>query len=413
MEEKISKFLVEGCRTKDSFIRDSLIEIYSSIDAPVSIDSIEFSDVYESTYQIMGQTADYEISYSAEIGYDRQEQYVAQKKEWDSNLGKHVMRNVIETRTVTDWQPYNGTVTKKGAAFMELTNDDKVDLGDLDEKVCGCYGDYGYEKSEVALNGDPAINPEKIAAIDFVEPTSYQSDYLLEKGAFGPTNEVKWEMPGDHNRNLRMTYKAQNIVPTVFAVKRFKSAFEFDGKTHFSKQFTTELLPQIFCSYRKKDDVLEDLKKNCDEEVKNDPVYKKNDDLGTYAGLGMFAGIVLVFLCMIISAIPPMLAFFGVIIAIISGILKFKVFDRKRNERKKMITDKFDQMQKDHKKDIQKQKVELLNARFAMMDWEPLTELELERFKLKNTHSLSTNYDENGYKESVEEEPVDEEDDDE
>lgn len=408
MQENISKFLVQGCHTKESFIRDSLIEIYSSIDAPVTIDSVEFSDVHESTYQILGQTADYEITYSSEIGYDRQEQYVDTEKYYDKDLQKTLTRNVVKTRTVTDWQPYNGTVTKKGSAFKELTNNDKVDLGDFDETVSYCCAGFGYEESMAALNGDPVEDPEKIDAIKFAEPTDSDIDYLVSLGSIRPKVDFESEMPGDRHRNLKLTYKAKNVIPSIFAVNRFKASFDFDGKTHFARQFTTELLPQIFCSYRKSDNVLEDLKKNCEEEIKNDPICKKNEDLGLYCGIGLVGGIILVFLCMIISAIPPVIAFFGVIVAVISGILMSR-FNKKRDAQKKMIQEKFEQMQKDHKKDVQKQKVELLNARFAMMGLEPLTKFEMERFGLKNTHYLSSNYSEKGLDELVEEETEEDE----
>ncbi len=412
MEENLSRFLVEGCHTKESFVRDSLIEIYSSIDAPVTIDSIEFSDVHESTYQILGQTSDYEITYSSEIGYDREEQYLEEETKYDRDLQRNITRNVVKTRTVTDWQPYNGTVTKKGAFLNELTNNDTVDLGDFDETIACQFAGFCYDESEVCFNGTPVGDPEKLATVDFVEPTAADIKYAIDRGATKPKVEFESEMPGDRYRNLKITCKATNTVPTVFAVNRFKAAFDFDGKTHYARQFTTESLPGVFCSYRKNDDVLEDLKKNCDEEIKNDPIYKKNDDIATYSGIGLFVGIALVFLCMIIPAIPSMLAFFGVIAAIVSGILMSK-FGKKRDAQKKLIKEKFEQLGKDHKKELQKQKAELLNARFAMMGLEPLSDLEMERFKLKNTHYLSTNYSEDGFGELVEDEEELEDEDDE
>lgn len=396
MNENISKFLVEGCNTKESFVRDSLIEIYSAIDAPVSIDSIEFSEVYESTYQILGQTSDYEFTYSAEIGYDRQEQYIDEERVYDKDLQKTITRNVVKTRTVTDWQPYNGSATKKGAGFTELSNDDTVDLGDMDEIIaCKCAG-FGYEETEVALNGSPVSDPEILSKVVFAEPTAADLHYVTERGAIKPGIEVESEMPGDHIRNLRMQRKVLNTEATVFAVRRFKTAFNFDGKTHFARQFTTEKSPQIFCSYRKEDATLEDLKKNCEEEIKNDPIYKKNEDMGMYCGMGLFASIAVVFLCMIIPVIPPALAFLGIVVAIISGVLMSR-FNKKRDAQKKLIQEKFEQLQKDHKKELQHQKAELLNARLALMGEEPLTELEMQRFKLKNTHYLSSNYSEDGF----------------
>lgn len=408
MEGNSLKFLVEGCQTKEGFVRDSLIEIYSSIDAPVTIDSIELSDVHESTYQILGQTSDYEITYSSEIGYDRQEQYVDQESVYDKDLQRTITKNVVKTRTVTDWQPYNGTVTKKGAAFKELANNDTVDLEDLDETVYYRFGGFGYEEAEVCLNGTPVGDPERLAAVNFVEPTTDDIDDVVRMGSSRPRVEFETEMPGDRHRNLKMTYKANNVEPTVFAVNRFKAAFDFEGKTHYTRQFTTEKIPQIFCSYRKEDTVLEDLKKSCEEEIKSDPIYKKNEDMGVYCGTALFAGVGLAFLCMIIPAIPPMFALLGVVTAVVSGILMFQ-FNKKRDAQKELIQEKFEQLQKDHKKEIQKQKAELLNARFAMMGLEPLTDFEMERFKLKNAHNLSNNYAGDWFVEDKEE-PEDEDD---
>ena len=411
MQEKVEKFLVEGCHTRESFVRDSLIEIYSSIDAPVTIDSIELSEVHESTYQILGQTADYEITYSSEIGYDRVEQYIDYEKQYDTELKQYITRKVVKNRTVTDWQPYNGTVTKKGGAFKELTNTDNVDLGDMDESVSRCFAGYGYEESLVTLNGNPVVDRERIAAVNFVDPSDADIQRLVEYGAISPKVEFESEMPGDKHRNLKMTYKADNITPTVFAVNRFKAAFEFDGKTHFAKQFTTELVPQIFCSYKGKDDKLESMKSSCEEEIKNDPTYKKFDDFSTYSTLGLVGGIIMVFLCMIISALPPIIAIIGVILAIVSGVMMSQ-FNKKREAQKKVITEKYKSMQEDYQKELQAKKQELLNARFALMGLEPLTEEEAKRFKLKNTHYLSQNYRGDGWGESDDEEELETDEDD-
>lgn len=390
MEENVSKFLVEGCHTKESFVRDSLIEIYSAIDAPVSIDSIELSDVYESTYQILGQTSDYEISYTAEIGYDRQEQYVDTEEVYDKDLQRRITKNVIKTRTVTDWQPYNGTVTKKGAAFNEITNDDTVDLGDLDEITAIRYGSYSYEEAEVTLNGS-AVDPGELV---FIEPTDSDIYSLISHGAIRPTVNTESEMPGDRSRNVRIDYKVHNTEVTVFAVKRFKAAFDFEGQTHFAKQFTTEHIPQIYCSYTEKDNVLEDLKKQCEEAIANDPEYKANTDKQQKMQYGFFGGVALIVLGMIISAIA-FIAAIGLVACIACGIMMSKC-NKIRNARKKEIEEKYEALKKDHKKELQRQKAELLNARLAMMGEAPLSEDEMQRFKLKNSHYLSHNYSKNG-----------------
>lgn len=51
----------------------------------------------------------YDATWTASFGYDRQEHYTDYENKWDSNLKMNVRTAVTKTKTVTDWRPVNGT----------------------------------------------------------------------------------------------------------------------------------------------------------------------------------------------------------------------------------------------------------------------------------------------------------------
>ncbi len=380
MSGNVLNAVLEGSQTKKGFIRDSLIKIYSAIDAPVTIDSLEISEAYESTYQLLSQITEYNLDVRAEIGYDRQEQYIAQETRYDSNLKMNVTKNVVKTRTVTDWQPYSTSAVKEGYAATELTNNDAVDLGEEDSGY-----NFDYDEASIIASGTASDNEEKINAIDFAEPTVEAVDHVITYGAIRPKVECKSEIPGDHSRNVNISYKATEASQCVYAVNRYKAAFTLDGKTHYTRQFVCEKSPQIFCNYYSKDDEIENIRDKCKEEIKNDPEFIKYSQYNKYTTYGIIGGLAI---ALILGNILGVAVILGALIAIASYIIKSKIFKPKCDNRKKEIQAKYDSMKDIHEKEVQTQKAEKLNARLSMMGMEPLSEQEMKKF-LSSKHTLS------------------------
>lgn len=108
--------------SKEKFIRDSLVEIYSAADAPVAINDIELSEPVADTAVVVRQFTMYNIeSYNVEIGYDSKEQYIDTERVYDSTLKEYVTREVVKERTVTKWQPYKRYPALQKAYIMTGT----------------------------------------------------------------------------------------------------------------------------------------------------------------------------------------------------------------------------------------------------------------------------------------------------
>lgn len=392
----VYKVAVKGAQTKEGFIRDSLIQLYSACDAPETIDSVELKQVNESNYQFLGCSGEFDVEYTAEIGYDRSEQYLDTVREYDSTLKKHVNRTVVKERTVTDWRPHSGKVHKETVSLIQLENNDTVDYGDLDPDVASCYGYYYYNDQEVVSSGILKTDEEALAQYDFAEPAEH---HLLEAldGAQSRANiEVKCELPGDKNRNFRPDTKNTNAEFFVYAVKRFKTAFEFNGKTHYLKQFTTEAEPTIYCSAMNSDEEANMLQKAEENELKSDPIIQKNKKYASYARYGFIGSIVFAILIGIVVAgligFENLILFIlGVIGAIAARVIGY-IFESNVSSRTNEIKARFGNKKNDHFSKLQEKKISLLNARLTMMGQEPLSDSELEYFSEEKKHQLDANY---------------------
>lgn len=388
---------ITGKQTKEGFLRDSLVELYSACDAPETIDSVELQEVNESDYQFLACNAEFEGEFTAEIGYDRKEQYLDEVREYNADLKKYVSRTVVKERVVTDWRPHSGRIHKERASLKELGNNDTTDYGDLDPELMEKYGNYGYSKEEVVVNGQVNVEEETLAKHIFTEPTKGDMSDVLAQAEIYAEAEVRSELPGDHYRNFRPEIKPTKYDFTVYSAKRFKTAFDFRGKTHFLKQFTTEQHPTIYCSAMNSDDEAYMLHMAEKKELDTDPIIQKSKQIVMYGQYAFFGCIALAIL---FGCILPMIADFSGVVpfilcvlgAIISYVGVCKSFQKRIDKQTKIIQDRFQYEKDSHFRKLQEKKIGLLNARLVMMGQQPLSEAELLRFNENNKHQLDANY---------------------
>lgn len=387
---------ITGAQTKEGFIRDSLIKLYSACDAPETIDSVELREVNESNYQFLGCNGEFDVEYTAEIGYDRKEQYLDTVRQYDSTLKQHVNRTVVKERIVTDWRPHSGKGHKQTVSLIALENNDTVDYGDLDPDVARSYSDYDYDRHHVVGYGVVNTDKDTLSRFEFSDPSDRQLMDAMNLAKSHAEIEVNVELPGDHNRNFRPDTKATSAEFFVYAVKRFKTSFEFHGKTHFLKQFTTESEPTIYCSAMNSDEEAASIRDAQAKELSTDTFIATNKKYASYAGYGCIGfiafavlfGIALPALANFSGTVPFIL---GAIGAIASGVVG-SIFQRKVSARTNEIKGRYSSQMDDHFAKLQEKKIALLNARLTMMGQEPLSESELKQFSAESKHQLDENY---------------------
>ena len=374
----------------DKFIRDSLVELYSSIDAPESIDRIQFSDVFTENAQIVRQQSFYDIEYVVEVGYDHEEQYIDQKKEYDQDLKKYVTRSVVKNRTVTDWQPYKGSESglMNYATVCWKTGDD-IDIGDKEETISKHYSDYSFRATEI-LEG---LEPREATKEEQKDAPEFSTSALTGFAAKAAGNDffysmVKHKLPGDRHRKFSANWTSDSMHAVVYSVERYKLAFDYEGHKCFVKQFATEKSPHVYCSYKYIDQ--EDIAIKDAEKVKlnTDPQFQKNVKIykaGTYGSLGLAV------LSLGLSGVLGTGALIGLVIAVAGFFISMR-FGKNMQKQGEAIQAETKNKLKMHKLEIQNKKIELLETRFAKMGYSPLTEEEKERFSLENEHKLTCHF---------------------
>lgn len=120
-----SVFTVKKEITKETFLREALIEIAKASETPIDVVNSKFGEVRESVKEVMLCSAHVESDYTASIGYDRIEQYQSTESrrlsegDWytykgvrkrATYTGTHTV-DCIKERTVTDWQPHSGHIS--------------------------------------------------------------------------------------------------------------------------------------------------------------------------------------------------------------------------------------------------------------------------------------------------------------
>ena len=97
--------------------------------------SADFCEVEEYREQVIGLSAKVTVDFSCSLGYDREEEYLTLEKYRDNGVERQ--RQVVKTRTVTDWSPYHTVETFDTVAYA-LNRSASVAKYDSDEsEICG------------------------------------------------------------------------------------------------------------------------------------------------------------------------------------------------------------------------------------------------------------------------------------
>ena len=383
MEYNIHYKKLIGKQTKEDFVRKAYVKLYSAVDFPANND-VQFSDVCENTVQIAKQLSYFDIDYTAEIGYNREEQYADKESYYNKELGKTMTRTVIKNRTVTDWQPYSGkAVDKSGTAAKIISVGNETDLGDLNEEQSSKYFDYSFDLFD-AISEDGETEVIDSEGEGFAEISDKSRSALIGNCYKEAEFATEHELPGDTHRNFRTNRTIKYEIPFLYSVVARKLAFYIDGEPHFVKQLSTEKEPRIYCSYKNVNSAENVTKNEMQQVFDSDPELaqlNKYYRYGTLGSLGLFIGSIA------LSTFAPILGI-GILIAVIAFLYSYFVIGKKIKEKTDAVQKVFDEKRAQLENTAQQQKIEALNNRFLSMGLEALTAEEIKQFDPSKRHRL-------------------------
>lgn len=227
--------------SKEDFIRANWIKLANE-DAPLELFDENFGEVVENEHQIVLDKLTATISYSASVGYDRQEPYIdyetyyedepylTTETYYDTNYKENRTRQVTKYKrvarqrqvtrykTVTDWSAINGTHADKSFVMVEnapgqtfYENLFEVSIRTVDERsYCGLT-----EEEHARY---------QISKETYDEAMSEHKDNLY--------NSLLYALPGDHNRNVDATYSIDSQISSMCVTNDYTAEIIFGGKRY-------------------------------------------------------------------------------------------------------------------------------------------------------------------------------------
>lgn len=378
MENKTTKYMMgKPVRSKEDFLRDCYVKLYSAKDVGEDIDTILLSvPSVETTVEITQETT-FNMSYQVKLGYHytetgmvtdtyevngvkrtREYERSEVRTEWKDYTGEEsgvVVRYQVPLSRIEHWR-YSGKEAKPYPAYC-----DKAGIRSVSE-----YAQFEEASAEVT-------EKLKVFPVDYDElaEDTVRHDYF---------EAVRRGLPGDEYRDFEPQWTATKMAATVASLDSYRSTFEYREKQYSVEQFVSRNDYVGKNHYRDPEPAYtyEQLQQKRDELMKTGGKTEKEIKLEKYGTYGCIAAIALGFVTKLY--LISVLGLAGVIgLAFLSGKGATKFLgDRKKAEEtaRKMLEEAAAQRFADQ----QNKKMELLNKRFVRMGMQPLTEAERNQF---------------------------------
>ena len=245
LEENFYK--IDPMYAKEEFLRKAWISLAHE-DVPLEVFEKDFSDVNEEAYHILCTGADYDVSWSGEIGNDRieyymdvetyydQEPYTDYEKKYNASTKQYDMipvtkyrkvekqRQVQKSRTVTDWHSGNGDHAGTAKSW------DCVDARNT-------FDAKRYEK-DVKSDDFVEFDDDELECSPDMQPTDAMLSRAGKLRDDKLNQQLRFALPGDHNRGI--TYRTNSYTleyVTMFRVPEYVANITFDGNTYTKRAF--------------------------------------------------------------------------------------------------------------------------------------------------------------------------------
>ena len=399
---KLSFFKIDPMHEKKEFLRKAWISLAKE-DVPLKIFETDFDEVVQQDYHILCSGADYDMSWSGEIGnyrtesyidietYYEQEPYTEYEKTYDSNTKEYYQkpvtkyrrvekqRQVKKDRTVTDWHSGNGEHSGKAESW------ECIDAGDTfnhDRYHADINTDYFVE-----LETDELANAPDMIITDDMQA---RADALRRQHA---ERNLNYSLPGNTHRSI--TYRMNSYTPTYASLFRFpeySASIKFQGVTYTKRAFAFGKMtmnktgiPNPISVENEKKKLYKERAERIEEEY---TLLKKNawnKAMPYYlASFGMFALSILVSL-FIHYLIPLFVCFIVSIVAFIFAKKKVKAVKNKANEtldeKVKELTSIYDNKVKNYDSEHMTEIFKALNKKLEALGFKGISESEFHNAK--------------------------------
>ena len=214
--------------TKEQFLRSVFYNLTKHENSPADIMKAKFGEVQEDEIQVFVAMGYGDGHYSASIGYDRVEKYVEQKygfvgsgQHYTINGhprigdGNNVYHDVEKSRTVTDWQAYNGNIVHECCH--------KILTGFLNTKWESSVQSVFYNKKSRDLT---VITPE----------TTTLSDTMYSLGIDELRQKIKdkayYSLPGDQSKDFICSVSISEYSFAKWILPTYRVYYEYNGEKY-------------------------------------------------------------------------------------------------------------------------------------------------------------------------------------
>ena len=207
----------------DDFLRELFISLARDSSTPSNIISdCAINSVVIKKVPYLVVDTDTQVEFSCSVGYDREEQYWEEVEKKDSQ-GNRYKEKELKTRTVTDWQPFNGT--NSGSEIITVTNNNESYYCSTDN--ISIMTEIPYSNEDRALFGDIVPSPVALSVVaDSAKRTCAESA----------------KKPGDHQKDL--SYHGTVNIKSVKAVvvPHFVGSYDYDGQKYAASGYAAGAL---------------------------------------------------------------------------------------------------------------------------------------------------------------------------
>lgn len=365
----------ENCSIED-FTRTAYVDLFTS-EISSEICNAKFSPAKTETVHYLLVTAEYELNYSASIGYDRKEKYLGKEKVRQSD-GTYIEELVEKERTVIDWRPTSGTYSGKNNAVYKIGENycEKIEIlynAEL-RKVQNHFQDNILDSATDNLE----VNPTKVNSSTPFEISQNDLRKAYNWGAKMVGDKCRDSLSGDHVKGFSYTYKEKPLA--ILGVVSNEFVLPYQNKIEYSvKSFSNKIATTFNES---PEDILEERRKS---NVKNS---KKSFWIPPLSLLAIL--FLLVFIPVLISTGIGDLAFCaGMIVSIFPSIIFFFIWVSIHRRTWEEISKKETIIIKQER---DKNKYNCLEKLLKEKGFAPLTKEEIARFKYLEQKEMKKNF---------------------
>lgn len=207
--------------SKQDFLRQVFISLASDADTPTDVLSAQFGEIEEYEEQVVGISAQVQVDFSCSIGYDREEEYLTLEKYRDDN-GRERQRQVVKTRTVTDWSPYHTVETFEELGYAlnrygagNLGND--VDINMICSRAVGSFFD-----ASKCVDGELEVDNTVIG----------RAQSVAEYAAY-----LNLNIPGAKRNGENVQYNTELEAMMLFRIPAYRLRYSYGGNDFYAEGF--------------------------------------------------------------------------------------------------------------------------------------------------------------------------------